>query len=300
MTSIELPHVSHRFVTIDGVEIFYRDTGPCEGLPLLLLHGFPASSFQFRRLMDALGQRHRLVALDYPGFGHSELPRSTKEGGTFAYTFEHLSELVERFCEHLGLTRFALYVFDFGAPIGLRVALRRPEWIAGLIVQNGNAFDQGLSELARQLIALPPDDPKSEDAVRSILTMPMTRHQYEHGTTRPERIAPDGWTLDQHFLDQPGRHRPQIDLALDYRSNVALYPRFQAWLGQHQPPTLVLWGQNDEFFLEPGARAYLDVVPNADLHLFATGHFALEEMAPEIAPLIAEFMDTLSRDPHRR
>ncbi|MFG2024228.1 alpha/beta fold hydrolase [Streptomyces sp. NPDC048825] len=279
--------VAHRRVTVEEVEVFYRESMPehADAPVLLLLHGFPSASHQFRRLIDTLGTHYRLIAPDYPGFGHTAAP----EG--FAYTFDRLADITERFVEHLGLTRFAMYVFDFGAPVGFRLALRHPEWIAGLIVQNGNAYTEGLSDGAREFTALTPDTPGAEETVLGLFTLDATRAQYEGGTADPELVAPEGWLLDQHFLDRPGRKRAQLSLAYDYRSNLAAYPAWQAWLREHQPPTLITWGVGDPFFPEPGARAYLRDVPDAELHLFDTGHFALEDHLPEIAPLIADFLE---------
>ncbi len=286
-----VPRVTHRFVEVGGVRVFYREAGPQDAPTMLLLHGFPSGSHQFRRLIDALGGRYRLIAPDYPGFGHSDAPESATVGGPFAYTFERLADVIEGFCERLGLERFVMYVFDFGAPVGFRLATRHPEWIAGLVVQNGNAYDEGLSAGARQFVALRPDVEGDEEKVRGVLTLGATRGQYVGGATDPELIAPDGWTLDQHFLDLPGRKQIQVDLAFDYHTNVELYPRWQAWLREHRPPTLIAWGRHDFFFPEPGARAYLRDLPDAELHLFDTGHFALEENLPEVAPLIAAFLD---------
>lgn len=188
------------------------------------------------RLMDVLGAHYRLIAPDYPGFGRSDAPASSTAGGPFTYTFDRLADITEGFVRQLGLSRFVLYVFDFGAPVGFRLAARHPEWIAGLVVQNGNAYEEGLSQQARDFIALRPEAPGAADTVRSLLTLPATRGQYEGGTADPELVAPDGWTLDQHFLDLPGRTQPQLDLAFDYHSNVALYPQWQDWLRQHTPP----------------------------------------------------------------
>ncbi len=215
---------------------------------MLLLHGFPSASHQFRRLIDALGGRYRLIAPDYPGFGHSDAPESATVGGPFTYTFDRLAHVIEGFCKRLGLDRFVMYVFDFGAPVGFRLAKRHPEWIAGLVAQNGNAYEEGLSPMAREFIALRPETEEAEDRIREILTLPATRGQYVGGTTDPELIAPDGWTLDQHFLDLPGRKQIQVDLAFDYHTNVALYPQWQVWLRRYQPPTLIVWGRNDVFF----------------------------------------------------
>lgn len=288
---ITVPRVSHRFVHVEGLRLFYRETGPPDAPTMLLLHGFPSASHQFRRLLDALGGHYRLIAPDYPGFGYSDAPTSATVGGTFTYTFDRLADVVEGFVEKLALRRFVAYVFDFGAPVGFRLATRHPERIAGLVVQNGNAYQEGLSATARDFISLRPEVEGAEDAIRELLTLPATRSQYETGASDPGLIPPDGWTLDQHFLDLPGRNQPQIDLAFDYHTNVERYREWQAWLRRHQPPTLIVWGRGDPFFPEPGAHAYLRDLPGAELHVFETGHFALEERLPEIAPLIADFVD---------
>ncbi|MFI6291828.1 alpha/beta fold hydrolase [Nonomuraea sp. NPDC050790] len=275
------------YVDVEGVRVFYRESVPAEpdAPVLLLLHGFPSGSHQFRRLIDELGDRYRLIAPDYPGFGHTQAPED------FTYSFDRLADITEGFVRELGLTRFVMYVFDFGAPVGFRLAERHPEWIAGLVVQNGNAYEEGLSPGARDFVALRPGTPGAEKTIRDLLTPSGTRGQYESGTRRPELLSPDGWTLDQHFLDLPGRKEAQVALAFDYHSNVERYDRWQAWLREHTPPALIVWGRNDPFFPEPGARAYLRDLPDAELHVFDTGHFALEEDLPEIAPLIARFLD---------
>ncbi|MFG3437523.1 alpha/beta fold hydrolase [Nonomuraea sp. NPDC047897] len=287
MTYPLIARTAHRHLDVDGVRVFYRESLPerPDAPVLLLLHGFPSASHQFRRVIDALGDRYRLIAPDYPGFGHTEAP----EG--FTYTFDRLADVVEGFVEQLGLTRFAMYVFDFGAPVGFRLATRHPDWIAGLVVQNGNAYEEGLSAGARQFVALRAGQAGAEETVRGLLTLEGTRGQYETGAGDPELLSPDGWTLDQHFLDLPGRKEAQVALALDYHTNVERYGEWQAWLRGHTPPTLITWGARDPFFPEPGARAYLRDLPGAELHLFDTGHFALEEHLPEIAPLIADFLD---------
>ncbi|MFI6601132.1 alpha/beta fold hydrolase [Nonomuraea sp. NPDC050536] len=279
---VTVARVVHRYLDVDGVRVFYRESVPerDDAPVLLLLHGFPSASHQFRRLIDALGARYRLIAPDYPGFGQTVVP----EG--FEYSFDRLADVVEGFVRGLGLTRFAMYVFDFGAPVGFRLAVRHPEWIAGLVVQNGNAYEEGLSAMARDFIWN-----AQEDQIRGLLTLESTRGQYVGGTADPESVAPEGWTLDQHYLDLPGRKEAQVALAYDYRSNVEQYDRWQTWMREHQPPALVTWGVNDLFFPEPGAHGYLRDLPDADLHLFETGHFALEEHLPEIAPLIATFLD---------
>lgn len=290
-----LARTAHRRVDVDGVEVFYRESLPDrpDAPVLLLLHGFPSASHQFRRLIDALGTRYRLIAPDYPGFGHTRVPDG------FTYSFDRLADVVEGFVERVGLTRFAVYLFDFGAPVGFRLASRHPEWVTGLIVQNGNAYAEGLSDAAREFIALTPDTPGADATVLDLFTLDATRAQYEGGTTDPALVAPEGWLLDQFFLDQPGRKQAQLALAYDYHRNVAAYPDWQAWLREHRPPTLITWGVNDPFFTEAGARAYLRDLPDAALHLFDTGHFALEDQLPQIAPLIAGFLDdtTVRRTP---
>jgi pimeloyl-ACP methyl ester carboxylesterase len=289
--------IAHRHVDVDGVEVFYRESLPdrVDAPVLLLLHGFPSASHQFRRLIDALGTRYRLIAPDYPGFGHTRVPDG------FSYSFDRLADVVEGFVDRLGLTRFALYLFDFGAPIGFRLVSRHPERVAGLVVQNGNAYAEGLSDVAREFIALTPETPGGERTILDLFTLDATRGQYEGGTADPALVAPEGWLLDQFFLDQPGRKQAQLALAYDYHRNVAAYPDWQAWLRDHRPPTMIAWGVNDPFFTEAGARAYLRDVPDAELHLFDTGHFALEDHLPEIAPLIADFLDraTSGDDPSR-
>ncbi|MEV0684365.1 alpha/beta hydrolase [Nocardia sp. NPDC050378] len=282
---IEIPVIAHRFVEVDGVRVFYRETGPRDAPTLVLLHGFPSASHQFRRLMDALGGRYHLIAPDYPGFGHTSAPED------FVYSFDRLADITEGFLEALGLRRFIMYVFDFGGPVGFRIAERHPEWIAGLIVQNANAYTEGLSDGARDFIALTPETPGSRDVIGDLLTLDGTRGQYETGVSDPHVLDPDAWTLDQHFLDAPGRKQAQLTLAFDYHSNLERYDAWQLWLRTHTPPTLILWGRYDPFFPEPGAHAYLADVPQAELHLFDTGHFALETHLPEIAPRIADFAD---------
>lgn len=288
---MSLPLVHHRYLDVDGVQVFYRESVPTrtEAPTLLLLHGFPSASHQFRRLIDLLGDRYRLIAPDYPGFGNTTAPDD------FTYTFDRLADITEGFVQRLGLTRFAMYVFDFGAPVGFRLAERHPEWIAGLVVQNGNVYEAGLSDGARAFTALRPEDDGAEDTIRALLTLDGTRSQYETGVADPSVLSPESWLLDQHFLDLPGRKQAQVALAFDYKSNVARYPAWQAWLRKYTPPTLITWGAGDPFFPAPGAHAYLADLPEAELHLFDTGHFALETHASEIAPLIAGFLDRIPR-----
>ncbi|HEY5810624.1 MAG TPA: alpha/beta hydrolase [Povalibacter sp.] len=280
---------AYRRVNVDGVEIFYREAGSRDAPTLLLLHGFPSSSYHYRRLIELLADRFHVVAPDYPGFGYSDAPRSRSEGGTFVYSFDSLADWTARFCQTIGLARFVLYMFDYGGPVGMRIAEHHPEWISGLIVQNANAYAEGLSPIAADFITLPEGGTGAQDKALGVLTEEVTRSQYVTGATQPERISPDTWTVDQHFLELPGRKRIQLDLMFDYHSNVARYDAWQAWLRKHQPPALIVWGRNDPFFTEAGARAYLQDLPHAQLHLFDTGHFALEEEAVSIARLIVDF-----------
>lgn len=279
----------HHTVDVDGVQVAYRESGPADGPVLLLLHGFPTASHQFARLMDALGDiPWRLIAPDYPGFGRTEAPPA------FTYGFERLADIVEGFTDALGLDRYALYVFDFGAPVGLRLATRRPERVTGLIVQNGNAYEEGLSDMARAFTALRREVPGNEEQVRGLFTEDGTRFQYETGVADVSLISPDNWTLDAHYLGLPGRADAQADLAFDYASNLALYPAWQAWLRDSGVPVLVVWGTGDPFFTPAGAKAYLQDAPHAAVHLFdGAGHFALETHLPAIAPLIATFLTDL-------
>ncbi|MCP2243095.1 alpha/beta fold hydrolase [Lentzea aerocolonigenes] len=273
-------HVTrHRFADVDGIKIFYREAGDSDAPKLLLLHGFPSASHQYARLIEELKDDFHVIAPDNPGSGHSDAPQRQ-------YSFDFLADTIEKFLETVGFTGFRMYVFDFGAPVGFRIATRHPEWINGLIVQNGNAYEDGLSELAKNFIAN-----RDRRAARDMLALEYTKFGYLEGARDPETISPDTWTLDQHYLDL--RPEPQVDLALDYHSNVAKYPEWQAYLREHQPPTLITWGTGDPFFIEPGAKAYLRDLPGAQLHLFDTGHFALEENLTEIAALIRDFTPTV-------
>ncbi|MFE3762937.1 alpha/beta fold hydrolase [Streptomyces sp. NPDC059104] len=276
----------HRTVDVAGVSVAYRESGPADAPVLLLLHGFPTASHQFARLMDALGDTpYRLIAPDYPGFGRTEAPDG------FTYTFDRLADVVEGFTDALGLDRYALYVFDFGAPVGLRLAARRPDRVTGLIVQNGNAYDEGLSDAAREFAGLGREVPGNEDRVRRLFTEEGTRFQYETGVADPSLVSPDNWTLDLHYLGLPGRADAQADLAFDYANNFAHYPDWQTWLRTARPPLLVVWGAGDPFFTPAGAQAYRRDVPDAEIHVFeGAGHFALETHLQAIAPLIATFL----------
>ncbi|MEU0879735.1 alpha/beta hydrolase [Lentzea sp. NPDC005914] len=269
-------HVTkHRFADVDGIKVFYREAGDADAPKLLLLHGFPSASHQYARLIEELKDDFHIVAPDNPGAGHSDAPERP-------YTFDFLAGTIEKFLQAVNFTGFSMYVFDFGAPVGFRIATRHPEWIKGLIVQNGNAYEDGLSGLAKGFVAN-----RDPQAARDLLALEYTKFGYLEGARDPEAISPDTWTLDQHYLDL--RPQPQVDLFLDYHTNVAQYPQWQAYLREHQPPTLITWGRGDPFFIEPGAKAYLRDLPGALLHLFDTGHFALEEDLAEITALIRGF-----------
>ncbi len=280
--------VRYRTQAIDNIEIFYREAGPPNAPTVLLLHGFPTSSHMFRDLIPRLAQRYHVVAPDYPGYGFSSAPSPT----AFSYTFDHLADIMERFTQAIGLRRYALYMQDFGGPVGFRMAVQHPERISALIVQNANAYEEGLSpamDAARP--AWEQRTPETEKTLRGFLTLDTTRFQYLHGVRDPSRISPDAWLHAQAGLDRPGNDEIQLALLHDYGSNPKQYPLWQAYLREHRPPTLVVWGKNDPFFTVAGARAYERDVPDSEIHLLETGHFALEEDAPTIAGLILDFLD---------
>lgn len=261
--------------------LFFREVGPKDAPTVLLLHGFPSSSFHYRRLLETLGDQLHLVAPDYPGFGHSR----PVEGDA---SFDRLTDAVETFCLERGLGRFYLYVFDFGAPVGMRLAERHPEWIAGVISQNGNVFEAGLSELLRAQATLSPE--ALAEAHRHALEPDSIRWQYESGAAGP--VSPDGWAMDVALLQSPGSRETMLALLRDYGANVARYPAWQAWLATNRPPTLVVWGANDPFFVPAGAHAFRTVLPNAEVTLLPTGHFALEE---QLGPIAAQVLDFVRR-----
>jgi len=256
--------VRHRTVAVDGLDIFYREGGPDDAPTLVLLHGFPAASHQYVRLMERLSDRVHLIAPDYPGFGYSDAPASSNAGGEFAYTFDQLADVTDAFLTALGIDAFFLYVFDFGAPVGYRIASRHPDRILGVVAQNGNAYEAGLGPNMQAVRQYWADRTGLEEAIRGALTLEATRSQHLEGVADPELVDPDAWTLDQHWLDQPGRAQIMLDLLYDYQSNVALYPAWQAWMREKQPPMLLPWGRNDRYFPEVGARAYLDDLPHAE------------------------------------
>lgn len=277
----------HRTIAVDGTDVFYREAGPADAPVVLLLHGFPTSSHQFRNLIPALAHQFRVVAPDLPGFGFSAAP----DRSTFPYTFDHLAQVIGRFTEVLGLDRYALYVFDYGAPVGLRLAAAHPERVTALVSQNGNAYAEGLSEGWNPIRAYW-SDPSADnrEALRAFLTPETTRWQYTHGAPDAALVAPEAPALDSALLARLGNDDIQLDLFLDYASNVALYPAFQAYLRTHQPPLLAIWGRNDPFFLPAGAEAFRRDVPDAEVRFVEGGHFPLETHGAEIAGTINAFL----------
>lgn len=280
---------TYRTVLIDGLDIFYREAGSCDNPTILLLHGFPTSSHMFRNLIPALADQFHLIAPDYPGFGYSSMPTVDE----FDYTFDRLTEVMAGFVDAIGLKRYSLYLMDYGAPIGYRLAIQYPEQIETLIVQNGNAYEEGLGDFWKPMRAFWQNKtPENADRVRQALTSKGTKWYYITGARNLENLNPDTWTLDQALLDRPGNMDIQLALKYDYQSNVRLYPQWQAYLRQYQPPTLIVWGKNDQGFLVEGAYAYKRDLKNLEFHLFDTGHFALEEDGVAIADHIRCFLTT--------
>ena len=279
------PIVTYRSVPVaDGINVFCREAGDPAAPVLLLLHGFPTSSHMFRDLIPLLADRYRVIAPDLPGFGQTTTPPG------FSFTFDALAKVIRNFTHAAGLDRFALYVFDYGAPVGFRLAMAEPERITALITQNGNAYEEGLSSGWDPIRAYWRDPSQANrDALRALLTPETTRWQYAHGADEA-RLSPDGYTLDSALLARPGQNEVQLDLFRDYATNVALYPHFQRWLRERRPPVLAVWGKNDPFFSPPGAEAFKRDVPDAEVHFFDAGHFALETHADEIATAIRGFL----------
>ena len=279
--------INYRKADVDGLKIFYREAGRVGAPQLLLLHGFPSASHMFRDLIPLLADRFHIVAPDLPGFGQSDMPARS----TFTYTFDHIAGAIDRFTEVLGLKRFALYVFDYGAPTGFRIAAKHPDRITAIISQNGNAYDEGLSEGWNPIRAYWQEPSKANrKALRAFLSPDATRWQYTHGVADETAVSPDGQSLDNFYLARPGADEVQLDLFGDYKSNVALYPTFQNYFRTHRPPFLAVWGKNDPFFLPPGAEAFKRDMPDAVVRFLDTGHFALETHAAEIAEAMRDFL----------
>lgn len=279
----------YRTKDVDGLKVFYREAGAAAAPTILLLHGFPTSSHMFRNLIPVLAPHYHVIAPDLPGFGFSDAPSPPR----FPYTFDRLADVMERFTETLGLSRYALYIFDYGAPVGLRLAIRHPERITAIMSQNGNAYEEGLStgwNPIQKYWEAP--TPENRAALKAFLVPEATKWQYTHGTEE-SRVAPESYALDSALLARPGNEEIQLDLFLDYANNVKLYPQFQKYFRTHQPPTLAVWGKTDPFFLPAGANAFKRDNPRAQVVFFDTGHFALETHSAEIGEKIVEFLATV-------
>lgn len=286
-------HLTHyRNIQLNGLNIFYREAGDIDKPILFLLHGYPTSSHMFRNLIPLLSSNYHVIAPDLPGFGFSDAPDHRK----FSYTFDHLTEIMQAFIDKLKIECFAIYVFDYGAPVGLRLAMNNPDKITGIISQNGNAYEEGLSKEWDPIQRYWRDSTQANrKALQGFVAKEATWFQYYHGLADKSLIAPESYTLDQHFLDRPGNIEIQLDLVKDYKTNVALYPKFHAYFKKYQPKTLLVWGKNDPYFLPQGAEAYRRDLPHAKLKFYDTGHFALETHVHEIGVEILAFMKTLAK-----
>jgi pimeloyl-ACP methyl ester carboxylesterase len=279
--------IRYRTATADGLTVFYREAGPADAPKLLLLHGFPSAGHMFRDLIPLLADRFHIIAPDLPGFGQSQMP----DRDAFRYSFEKVAGVIDRFTEAVGFKKYALYVFDYGAPVGFRLAAAHPERITAIISQNGNAYDEGLSDGWNPIRAYWRDASEANrKALRNFLAPQTTVWQYTHGVSDASLVSPDGYSLDNFYLARPGADEVQLDLFGDYKSNIALYPTFQQYFKTHQPPLLAVWGKNDPFFLPAGAEAFKRDIPRATVRFFDTGHFALETHAGEIAAEIRKFL----------
>ena len=276
--------IKYRTADVDGFKIFYREAGPTGAPKLLLLHGFPSASHMFRDLIPLLADRFYIVAPDLPGFGNSDMPGR-------GHSFDQIAATIDRFTEVVGFDRYAVYVFDYGAPTGFRLAVKHPDRITAIISQNGNAYEEGLSDGWNPIRAYWQDaSPANREALRTFLKPETTAWQYTHGVADATSVSPDGYSLDNFYLARPGADEVQLDLFGDYKSNIALYPTFQAYFRTHKPPFLAVWGKNDPFFIPPGAQAFKRDIPDAVVRFFDTGHFALETDAVEIAAAIRDFL----------
>lgn len=277
----------YKTVEIEGLNIFYREAGRSDTPTVLLLHGFPTSSHMFRNLIPELSDQYHVIAPDYPGFGNSSMPTVDE----YDYTFDNLAVIVDKLINKLELENFSLYVMDYGAPVGFRIAQKYPDRVQSLIVQNGNAYEEGLQEFWNPFRAYWKNrTTENAKPLANFLKLDVTKWQYTHGTRKPEAISPDNWIIDQYLLDRSGNVDIQLQLFYDYGSNPPLYPLWQKYFRKHQPPTLIVWGKNDYIFPAEGAHPYKRDLKNLDLHLLNTGHFALEEDLETIAPLIRKFL----------
>jgi pimeloyl-ACP methyl ester carboxylesterase len=284
-----IPVTSVHNIEADGVDVFYRAAGDPAAPVVLLLHGFPASSFMFRELIPRLADQFRVIAPDLPGFGFTQVPEKRK----YTYSFDALARTIESFTDALGLNRYAIYVFDYGAPTGFRLAMAHPERVTAIVSQNGNAYEEGLGDAwgpIRKYWAEPTAENR-EVLRQNVLTLEGTRWQYTHGVANPETVAPESYTLDTALMERPGNKEIQLDLFLDYASNVKLYPKFQDYFRKSKPPLLAIWGKNDPFFIPPGAEAFQKDLPNAKVQFLDTGHFAIETHVVEIAAAMKEFLE---------
>lgn len=279
----------HRSVQIDGIDIAYREAGDPDRPTVLLLHGFPTSSHMFRNLIPVLGQRYHVLAPDYPGYGASAMP----DRGTFDYSFRNFADIMDKFVRAKGVSRYALYLMDYGAPVGFRLFANHPDRVSAFIIQNGNAYDEGLQAFWDPIKAYWADpSTANRDALRQILTIEGTKWQYVHGVGDEALVSPDNWHHDQYLLDRPGNKEIQLDMFLNYGTNIPEYPRWQALFREHQPPALLVWGKNDQIFPEAGAHPYKQDLTDLEFHILDTGHFALEEYGDVIAAEILDFLDT--------
>lgn len=287
-TMAEPSRVTYHTTQVDGLKIFYREAGPKDAPTVVLLHGFPSSSHMFRELIPRLSDKYHVVAPDYPGYGYSDAPSPEQ----YVYTFEHLTDTVDHFLTQQGITKYSIYIQDYGSPVGFRLATRHPERVQAIITQNGNAYDEGLSPFwAEYLYPYWKDpNPTNEAKVRQLLTLDATKLQYLQGFRNPDDVSPDSFLFDQAKLDRPGNDKIQLALFYDYRNNPPLYPAWHKYLREKKPAVLVVWGKNDPVFATAGAEAFLKDAPSAELHLLDTGHFALEEDGTEIAQLIRAFL----------
>ena len=282
------PQIRYQKEKVDGVDVFYREAGPKGAPVLLLLHGFPTSSQMFRNLIPLLADKYRVIAPDYPGYGYSEMP----DRATFAYTFENYANIIDKLTRQIGADRYAVYVMDYGAPVGFRLAIKNPDRVTAFVVQNGNAYEEGFgSPFWDGIMAYWKTGASNErEAIRWLTTIKATHWQYTNGFKDVSLVSPDAWTVDQALLDRPGNAEIQLDLFYDYRTNVPLYPSWQKYFSERQPPMLIVWGANDDIFVAAGAAPYLRHLPHAECHMLDTGHFALEDHGAHIAGLMREFL----------
>jgi pimeloyl-ACP methyl ester carboxylesterase len=285
--ALSATQVSYHRMDVGGVEVFYREAGPVDAPVLLLLHGFPTSSHMFRDLIPRLADKYHVIAPDYPGFGFSAAPDHSE----FAYTFDNFAAIVDQLARQIGVDRYALYVMDYGAPVGFRLAAANPDRITAIVVQNGNAYDEGIEAFWDPIrVYWETGAPEDREAIRPVTSIQSTLWQYSNGVKNMSLVSPDAPVLDQALLDRPGNQEIQLDLFYDYRTNIPLYPQWQAYFRDRKPPMLVVWGQNDKIFVAPGAAQYQRDIPDAEVHMLDTGHFALETHGPEIAQLMRDFL----------